>query len=427
MQEETIMALDGLKFMMEEEPAPRTKIRVFGVGGGGGNAVARMLNEGLSGVEFCVLNTDAQALAASPAPHKLAIGAKVTNGLGAGSDPAVGRQAALEDTERIIDLLEGADMVFVAAGLGGGTGTGAAPVVASLAKELGALTVAIVTKPFSFEGPKRRKQAEQGLAELASVVDTVITIPNDQLLQLVPKGTSLAESFRVADDVLRQAVQGISDIITTPGMVNRDFSDIRSIMTGMGYAMMGTATARGENACSAAAKAAMSSALMETGGVRGARGVLINITGSSHLGLHEINEACTLVREATDNDDVQISFGMVLDEDMGDEVKVTVIATGFLRENLPRIERRTSQLEVANSVVTFHEPVPPAQPEPEPVHAAAPAVAAPPPPEPVHEEPAPMAMAAAAAVPSSPAATEPMFDDLEVPAILRSRRRGLIQ
>jgi cell division protein FtsZ len=421
------MALDGLKFMMEEEPAPRTKIRVFGVGGGGGNAVARMLNEGLSGVEFCVLNTDAQALAASPAPHKLAIGAKVTNGLGAGSDPAVGRQAALEDTERIIDLLEGADMVFVAAGLGGGTGTGAAPVVASLAKELGALTVAIVTKPFSFEGPKRRKQAEQGLAELASVVDTVITIPNDQLLQLVPKGTSLAESFRVADDVLRQAVQGISDIITTPGMVNRDFSDIRSIMTGMGYAMMGTATARGENACSAAAKAAMSSALMETGGVRGARGVLINITGSSHLGLHEVNEACTLVREATDNDDVQISFGMVLDEDMGDEVKVTVIATGFLRENLPRIERRTSQLEVANSVVTFHEPVPPAQPEPEPVHAAAPAVAAPPPPEPVHDEPVPMAMAAAAAVPSSPAATEPMFDDLEVPAILRSRRRGLIQ
>jgi cell division protein FtsZ len=422
------MALDDLKFMMEEEVAPRTKIRVFGVGGGGGNAVARMLNEGLSGVEFCVLNTDAQALAASPVLHKLAIGAKVTNGLGAGSDPAVGRQAALEDTERIIDLLEGADMVFVAAGLGGGTGTGAAPVVASLAKELGALTVAIVTKPFGFEGHKRRKQAEQGLAELASVVDTVITIPNDQLLQLVPKGTSLAESFRVADDVLRQAVQGIADIITTPGMVNRDFSDIRAIMTGMGYAMMGTATARGENACATAAQEAMSSALMETGGVRGARGVLINITGSSQLGLHEVNEACTLVREATENDDVQISFGMVLDEDMGDEVKVTVIATGFMRENLPRIERRTSQLEVGNSVVTFSEPAPSVQPEPEPepVRAAAPAVA--PPPEPAHEEPQPMAMAASAASPAgSPATTEPMFDDLEVPAILRSRRRGLIQ
>ena len=422
------MALDGLKFMMEEEPAPRTKIRVFGVGGGGCNAVARMLNEGISGVEFCVLNTDAQALAVSPVPHKLAIGAKVTNGLGAGSDPAVGRQAALEDTERIIDLLEGADMVFVAAGLGGGTGTGAAPVVASLAKELGALTVAIVTKPFAFEGPKRRKQAEQGLAELASVVDTVIPIPNDQLLQLVPRGTSLAESFRVADDVLRQAVQGIADIITTPGMVNRDFSDIRAIMTGMGYAMMGTSTARGENACAIAAQAAMSSALMETGGVRGARGVLINITASSRLGLHEVNEACTLVREAADNDDVQISFGMVLDEDMGDEVKVTVIATGFMRENLPRIERRTSQLEMGNSVVTFHEPTPTArpEPEPEPVPVAVPVAALPP--EPAHEEPPPMAMAAAAvATNASPVPTEPSFDDLEVPAILRSRRRGLIQ
>ena len=211
------MALDTLKFVMEDDVTPKTKIRVFGVGGGGSNAVARMLNEGLTGVEFCVLNTDVQALSASPVPNQLAIGSKMTNGLGAGSDPAVGRQAALEDTEKIIDLLEGADMVFVTAGLGGGTGTGAAPVVASLAKELGALTVAVVTKPFGFEGPKRRKQADQGLAELASVVDTVITIPNDQLLELVPKGTSFFEAFRVADDVLRQAVQGISDIITTPG------------------------------------------------------------------------------------------------------------------------------------------------------------------------------------------------------------------
>jgi cell division protein FtsZ len=421
------MALDGLKFMMEEEPTPRTRIRVFGVGGGGCNAVARMLNEGLSGVEFCVLNTDAQALAVSPVPTKLAIGAKVTNGLGAGSDPSVGRQAALEDTERIIDLLEGADMVFVTAGLGGGTGTGAAPVVASLAKELGALTVAIVTKPFAFEGPKRQRQAEQGLAELASVVDTVITIPNDQLLQLVPRGTSFFESFRVADDVLRQAVQGISDIITTPGMVNRDFSDIRTIMTGMGYAMMGTASARGENACVAAAQQAISSPLMETGGVRGARGVLINITGSSRLGLHEVNEACTLVREATDNDDVQISFGVVLDENMldekmGDEVKITVIATGFLRENLPRIERRVSRPGDALAAHVYEEPAP-EEVEPEPAYAAAPYVA--PPPEPVHEEPPQMTMAATAA--ASPTVTDPLFDDLEVPAILRSRRRGLIQ
>src|SRR6185369_15473530 len=247
--------------------------------------------------------------------------------------------------EKIIDMLDGADMVFVTAGLGGGSGTGAAPVVASLAKELGALTVAIVTKPFNFEGAKRRKQAEQGLAELASVADTVITIPNDQLLALAPKGTSFLDAFRIADDVLRQAVQGISDIINMPGLVNRDFSDVRSIMTGMGDAMMGTSTARGENACVDAAQKAIQSPLMEAGGLRGARGVLINITGSSQLGLHQVNDACTLVREAADNDDVQINFGVVLDEDMGDEVKITVIATGFQRENLPRIERRATKTE----------------------------------------------------------------------------------
>src|SRR5689334_11714856 len=214
LQRENSMALDALKFVIQEEVAPRTRIRVFGVGGGGSNAVARMLTEGVAGVEFCVLNTDSQALAATPVPNKLAIGGKITNGLGAGSDPGVGRQAALEDTEKIIDLLEGSDMVFVTAGLGGGTGTGAAPVVASLAKELGALTVAVVTKPFGFEGPKRRKQAEQGLQELGGVADTVITIPNDQLLDLVPKGTRCFESFRVADEVLRHAVQGIEDLIT---------------------------------------------------------------------------------------------------------------------------------------------------------------------------------------------------------------------
>src|ERR1700730_2635754 len=296
-QRSTEMAFDALKFTIEEEIAPKTRIRVFGVGGGGSNAVARMLQEGLAGVEFCVLNTDVQALASSPAPSKLAIGSKITNGLGAGSDPSVGRQAALEDTEKIIDLLEGADMVFVTAGLGGGTGTGAAPVVASLAKELGALTVAVVTKPFAFEGSKRRKQAEQGLSELGGVADTVIAIPNDRLLDPASADTSIFDGFRLADDVLRQAVQGISDIITTPGLVNRDFSDIRSIMTGMGYAMMGTATARGENACVAAAQKAIHSPLMDAGGLRGARGVLINITGSSQLGLHEVNDACTLVRE----------------------------------------------------------------------------------------------------------------------------------
>jgi cell division protein FtsZ len=432
------MALDGLKFVIEEDATPRTKIRVFGVGGGGSNAVARMMNEGVKGVEFCVLNTDAQALASCPVPTKLTIGAKITHGLGAGSDPAVGRQAALEDTERIIDLLEGADMVFVTAGLGGGTGTGAAPVVASLAKELGALTVAVVTKPFSFEGPRRSRMADQGLAELAGVVDTVITVPNDQLLSLVPKGTSFFEAFRAADDVLRQAVQGISDIINTPGLINRDFSDVRSIMAGMGYAMLGTASAKGENACVEAARRAISSPMMEAGGVRGARGVLINIAGSSALGLHEVNEACTLVREATANDDVQINFGVVLDEGMGDEVKITVIATGFVRENLPRIERRGDRVEAAAAAAGPPAPARPApaqqlpgpqiEKEPEPAYASAPKqfeepgmpVAAAPAAACFEEDPEPAAMAAPAN--GAPQIPEPM-DDLEVPAILRARRR----
>ncbi|HVO99978.1 MAG TPA: cell division protein FtsZ [Bryobacteraceae bacterium] len=416
------MALDTLKFVIQEEVAPKTRIRVFGVGGGGCNAVARMLNEGLSGVEFCVLNTDVQALSASPVPNQLAIGSKVTNGLGAGSDPSVGRQAALEDTEKIIDMLEGADMVFVTAGLGGGTGTGAAPVVASLAKELGALTVAVVTKPFAFEGPKRRKQAELGLSELASVVDTVITIPNDQLLDLVPKGTSFFEAFRVADDVLRQAVQGISDIITTPGLINRDFSDIRSIMLGMGYAMMGTASAKGENAAIVAAEKAISCALMEAGGVRGARGILINIMGSSKLGLHEVNEACTLIRNAAVNEDVQINFGVVLNETMDEEVKITVIATGFERENLPAIERKKIAAEPAAAPAAQME-MPELVQEPEPMYAEA--AEAPVEPDPVYVQPEPaqqqMAMAASAGAPAPPAA--PMFDDLDVPAILRRDRR----
>src|SRR3954467_6535943 len=237
---------DDLKYLLEDEAQLGTRIKVVGVGGGGSNAVARMLQEGLAGIEFYILNTDKQALGSSPVPNKLAIGTKLTQGLGAGADPSIGRQAALEDTEQIIEILEGADMVFVTAGLGGGTGTGAAPVVASLAKELNALTVAVVTKPFSFEGPRRMRQAERGLSELAGSCDTVISIPNEKLLGLVPKGPSFMEAFRLADDVLRQAVQGMSDIITTPGVINRDFSDIRTIMAGMGYAMMGTASGSGE-------------------------------------------------------------------------------------------------------------------------------------------------------------------------------------
>jgi len=366
----------------------------------------------MAGIEFFALNTDAQALSASPAPNQLAIGSKITHGLGAGSDPSIGRQAALEDTDKIIDLLEGSDMVFVTAGLGGGTGTGATPVVASLAKELGALTVAVVTKPFSFEGPKRMKQAEAGLAELASVADTVITIPNDQLLRLAPKGTSFFDAFRIADDILRQAVQGISDIITTPGLIDRDFSDVRAIMLGMGHAMMGTAEATGDNAAVEAAEKAISSPLLEAGGVRGARGVLINITASSQLGLHQVNEACTLIGNATQNPDVQINFGVVQKDALGDQVKITVIATGFERESLPPIQRK------AQAIVAPSAPAAPAPsvatkaetPEPEPLRVE--------PPEPVEQEPV---------AESSPSPTHtngapgPMLDDLEVPAILRRR------
>jgi len=332
---------DDLKLLMEEEAAMGTRIKVVGVGGGGSNAVGRMLQEGLHGIEFYIMNTDKQALAASKVANKLSIGNKLTGGLGAGADPSVGRQAALEDTAQIIEILEGADMVFVTAGLGGGTGTGAAPVVASLAKELNALTVAVVTKSFSFEGPRRMRQAERGLSELAGSCDTVISIPNEKLLGLVPKGTSFMEAFRLADDVLRQAVQGMADIITTPGVINRDFSDIRTIMLGMGYAMMGTAIASGDNAPVEAAQKAINSPLMEEGGVLGARGVLINITASSQLGIHDVNEACNLIRSATQNDDVQINFGVVMDENMGNNVKVTVIATGFQRDSLPEFERRS--------------------------------------------------------------------------------------
>jgi cell division protein FtsZ len=324
--------LDAMRFTIAEEVAGGTKIKVVGVGGGGANAAARMMQSGLTGVEFYVLNTDVQALQASPVPNKLAIGTKITSGLGAGSDPAIGRQAALEDTEKIIELLEGADMVFVTAGLGGGTGTGAAPVVAALAKELGALTVAVVTKPFEFEGKPRMRMAEKGLAELAGTVDTVITIPNEKLLDIAPEDASFVEGFQIADDVLRQGVQGISDIITRPGLINRDFSDVRSIMLGMGYAMMGTAMAKGTGAAVEAARHAISSPLLEDGGIRGARGILMNITGPEKmLRLRDVQKACNLIREAVADEEVPISFGLVLDDSMGEEVKITVIATGFQR------------------------------------------------------------------------------------------------
>ena len=395
--------INNLKYEIQDE-FRGARIKVVGVGGGGSNAVARMIDEGLEGVEFHVMNTDLQALASSHVPNKLQIGLKITNGLGAGSDPLVGRQAALEDTERILEILEGTDMVFVTAGLGGGTGTGAAPVVASLAKELGALTVAVVTKPFGFEGARRMRQADHGLAELASTVDTVIAIPNDRLLSLVPKGTSFFESFRIADDVLRQAVQGISDIIVTPGLINRDFSDIRATMSGMGYAMMGTATGHGDGAAVEAAKQAINCPLLEDSRIRGSRGILINITGSSKLGLHEVNEACSIIREAADCEDVQINFGVILNEALGDAVKITVIATGFQPDNSPAPVRRSSAPVEPRVVV--HAPAPP------------------PPPAPVYEEPERVVEAAPPAAvtngrPLPPAAQQVYEDDLDTPAYLR--------
>jgi cell division protein FtsZ len=335
-----------MRIQYHEEPMRGARIKVIGVGGGGGNAVNRMIQAHMEGVEFIAANTDVQALKASQAPVKLQLGVRLTSGLGAGANPDVGRRAALEDSEKIIEALEGADMVFVTAGLGGGTGTGAAPVIASLASEMGILTVAVVTCPFGFEGKRRQRQAEQGLNELLESVDTMIVIPNEKLLA-VAKDAGFFESFRIADDVLRQGVQGISDIITIPGIINRDFADVKTTMAGMGHAVMGTAVRAGNNRAREAAQAAMASPLLEEGAIDGARGILINITGSSTLKLSEVNEASSLIQSAA-HEDANIIFGAVLDETMGDDVKITVIATGFRDQNQ---ERRKRLLDVAETQV----------------------------------------------------------------------------
>jgi cell division protein FtsZ len=335
-----------MRIQYHDEELRGARIKVIGVGGGGGNAVNRMIAANLEGVEFITANTDVQALKLSQAPVKLQLGVRLTSGLGAGANPDVGRRAALEDSEKIIEALEGADMVFVTAGLGGGTGTGAAPVIASLASEMGILTVAVVTVPFAFEGKRRAQQAERGLKELLESVDTMIVIPNEKLLA-VARDAGFFESFRVADDVLRQGVQGISDIITIPGIINRDFADVKTTMAGMGHAVMGTAVCSGANRAVAAAQQAMASPLLETGAIDGARGILINITGSSSLKLSEVNEASSLIQSAA-HEDANIIFGAVLDEKMGDEVKITVIATGF-RDQMP--DRRARMLNVAETPV----------------------------------------------------------------------------
>jgi len=304
------------------------KIKVIGVGGGGGNAVNRMIAANLRGIEFVAANTDIQALGKCKAPTKLQLGDQITRGLGAGADPEIGRKAALEDTDKILEILDGADMIFLTAGMGGGTGTGAMPILASLAAEIGALTVAVVTKPFGFEGRRRSAYAESGIEELRGAVDTLITIPNERLLNFVERGTPLAEAFRIADDVLRQAVQGISDLITVPGEVNVDFADVRAIMRGMGMALMGTGIAKGENRALEAAQRAISSPLLEETSIEGAKGVLINISGGRDLALHEVAEAARIIQSAVDAD-ANIITGMVIDEALEEEMKVTVIATGF--------------------------------------------------------------------------------------------------
>jgi cell division protein FtsZ len=346
----------GIRISFNEEARNDAKIKVIGVGGGGGNAVNRMIDAGVEGIEFIVANTDLQALRMSHAPVKLQLGVKLTNGLGAGANPEVGRKAALEDSDKIIEALEGADMVFVTTGLGGGTGTGAAPIIASLACEMGALTVAVVTKPFSFEGKRRMQQAERGIAELMESVDTTIVIPNEKLLA-VAEDAGFFESFRIADDILRQGVQGISDIITIPGIINRDFADVKTIMARMGYAVMGTASASGAKRTIEAAQKAIASPLLEAGAIDGARGILINITGSASLKLAEVQQACSIIQGAA-HEDANIIFGAVLDEKMKDSVKITVIATGFREAPCTRprpTETRTSFAAAHEEAMEFPE------------------------------------------------------------------------
>jgi cell division protein FtsZ len=346
-------------FEIVEQISLNARIKVIGIGGGGGNAINTMIGAKLSGVDFIVANTDAQSLEASRAPVKIQLGGTVTKGLGAGANPEVGRRAALEDQERIKEYLEGADMIFITAGMGGGTGTGGAPVVARLAREVGALTVGVVTKPFIFEGKKRMRQAEDGIQELKESVDTLIVIPNQRLLSIAAKTTTMLEAFHKADDVLLQAIRGISDLIITPGLINLDFADVRTVMAEMGLALMGGSTASGENRAIEAAQKAISSPLLEDLSIQGARGVLINITGGSDLCLHEVNEAASLIQEEA-HDDANIIFGAVIDESMADEIRITVIATGFgvtkeeqkpVLESVPNANRKAKKVVHLGTIV----------------------------------------------------------------------------
>jgi cell division protein FtsZ len=338
------------KMQTKNQPESFASIKVVGVGGGGCNAVDRMIDEGLQGVEFVAVNTDAQALMLSKAQIRVRIGDKLTRGLGSGGDPEIGKKAAEETSEELYNVLKGADMVFVTAGIGGGTGTGASPIISQIARELGALTIGVVTRPFTFEGATRQKSAEVGIANLKDEADTLIVIPNDRLLQIVDKRASLQDAFSVADDVLRQGIQGISELITVPGLINLDFADVRTIMSEGGAALMAVGRATGDDRAREAAEQAISSELLDIT-IDGARGILFNVTGGPDLTLFEVNQAAAIIKE-TAHPDVNLIFGAVIDPSMGEEIRVTVIATGFERTGLPRniMERRRAPRDVSTSI-----------------------------------------------------------------------------
>ncbi len=423
------------------EPSFSANIKVVGVGGAGNNALNRMIRAQISNVEFIAVNTDMQQLKRNNAGSKLQIGTKLTKGLGSGARPDIGKRAAEEDREHLKELLAGADMVFVAAGMGGGTGTGAAPIVAEIAKEMGALTVGVVTKPFNFEGKRRKANSDAGIEELKSRVDTLITVPNEKLLSIVEKNTPLGEAFNIADDVLRQAIQGISDIITVPGLVNVDFADVRTIMAEMGGALMGTGIGSGENRAQKAAEMAISSPLLESVAVDGAKGILINITGGSDMSLVEVGEAATLIQERA-HPDANIIVGAVIDENMSNEIRITVIATGFIQgasvetkqAEAPKRAAMPVQEEVkveAAAIVHVQEVQSVELPAPAPVMEA----------EPVMAEPAP-AVAAQPAVPQGITIQDIRSEvlgeenrirgyleaqDIDIPAFLRKRPENLVE
>lgn len=401
------------------------QIKVVGVGGGGGNAVNRMINEGLGGVEFITINTDNQALMLSKSKIRVRIGDKLTRGLGAGGNPEIGRKAAEESTDELYEVLRGADMVFIACGMGGGTGTGASPIVAQIAKELGALTIGVVTRPFSFEGPRRAASAEAGIEALKSQVDTLIVIPNDRLLQIADKRASLQQAFSLADDVLRQGIQGISELITVPALINLDFADVRTIMSEGGAALMAVGRANGDDRARKAAEMAISSGLLDVT-IDGARGILFNITGGPNLSLFEVNEAAAIIRESA-HPDVNIIFGAQIDENLGDELRITVIATGFEQS---RAERRlTSQMQQRPSVPVqqqrgAQQPAQQARPLPQQPAQQTPYA---PPPAPQQEQPNPFTNPPQRTVAQPPPQQENPArvydeDDIDIPTFLRKRK-----